>query len=195
MDRVSGIVLAGGRSQRMGRPKALLRLGDMTIIERVVAVVAAVTTEVMVIANEPAAYSYLGVRLVADRVPGRGPLAGIHAGLLAAAGERAVVAACDLPFLEEAVLRHLLAASEGYDVTVPVVRGYPEPLVGVYAKTCLPAVEKVLLASERPKVVDLYQCVRVHYVPESELAPLVNVARAFLNVNTPGDWEKALAWV
>lgn len=195
MERVSGIILAGGRSQRMGRHKALLRLGDKTIIERVVAAVAAVAQEVMVVTNEPAAYRHLGVPLVADRIPGRGPLGGIHAGLLAAAWERAVIAACDLPFLEGRLLRHLLAAGEGYDVTVPVVRGYLEPLVGVYTKACLPAVEEVLLADERPKVIDLYSRVRVRYVPESELARLVNVARAFFNVNTPVDWEQALSWI
>lgn len=191
-EKVSGIILAGGQSRRMGRSKALLRLGEKSIIERVVAVLAAVAQEVLVVTNEPADYRFLGLPLVQDRVTDRGPLGGLHAGLLAASWEKTLVLPCDLPLMEACVLRLLLAAGEGYAVTVPVVRGYPEPLVGLYTKACLPAVEAVLRRSERPRVADIYAYVPVRYLDESEIAALTDVGRAFLNINTPADWERAI---
>ncbi|MCR4419864.1 MAG: molybdenum cofactor guanylyltransferase [Clostridia bacterium] len=178
----------------MGQPKALLRLGGNTIIERVVGVAAGVCREVLLVSNEPGAYARLGLPVVTDRFLGRGPLAGIHAGLLAATWDRSLVLACDLPFLEAPLLRGLLEASCGFDVAVPVVRGYPEPLVGVYSRDCLPAVEEVLSLSERPKVTDFFSRVRVCYVPEAEVAKWTDVRKAFFNINTPADLARAGLW-
>ncbi|MGB9885458.1 MAG: molybdenum cofactor guanylyltransferase [Moorellales bacterium] len=194
MEPVSGLILAGGRSRRMGRPKALLRLGGNSIIERVIAVAAAVVQEVLVVTNEPGAYAGLGLPLVTDRVLGRGPLAGIHAGLMAATWDRALVLACDLPFLEPRLLQNLVEASFDFDAAVPIVRGYPEPLVAVYAKSCLPAIEQVLFESDKPKITGFFSQVRVRYLPEAELAAWTDVRRAFLNINTPEDLERAARW-
>lgn len=191
---VSAIVLAGGLSRRMGRPKAFLRVGNASLIERVLAVAAEVAPEVLLVTNQPSWFRHLAVPLVRDRFSGQGPLAGVHAGLAAASHPRAVVLACDLPFVSAALLRYLVSVGEGFDAVVPVVRGYPEPLVAVYAKSCLSAIEQLLTSASPVKIADFYSQVSIRYVPEEELAPLVEVEKAFFNVNTPEDLAKAQLW-
>ncbi len=193
---VSGIVLAGGRSHRLGRDKALENIGGQSLIRRVIDRISQVADDVAVVVAERAQARALPLesrhRVVVDRYPGGGPLGGIFSGLSAAQHQWAVAVACDLPFLNLDLVRRMLALREGADVVVPVVRGYLEPTHAIYSKACLPFMEQRLVAGDF-KIILFYDKVRVVYLPEEEVVSLDPDYLSFFNINTPDDLERALA--
>lgn len=119
MRKITTIVLAGGRSRRLGLDKALLCLDDETLLEATVKKVAVLGDEVIVAVRGPLPYRLPGVRLVTDVHPGCGPLGGIHAGLAVASNSCCSVVACDMPFLNLDLLRYLISLAEDADVVAP----------------------------------------------------------------------------
>jgi molybdopterin-guanine dinucleotide biosynthesis protein A len=186
---LSGVVLAGGQSQRMGRNKALLELEGQTLIARVLDSLSPLCDELIVSTSDVELYNGLPVQVVTDVFPGRGALGGIHAGLMAMRNEQAVVVACDMPFINLSFLRYMAVVSPGYDVVVPQLGEYYEPLHAIYSATCREPV--VQLLSEGPRrVVDLYSRVRVRKVTAAEVR-LFDAELSFFNVNTPQEWAEA----
>lgn len=191
--RITGVIQAGGRSERMGgRPKALLELGGRRIIDRVAEVVRAVSDDVLLVTNTPELYAWLGVPMVEDAFPDHGSLGGIYSGLRAAAGDVAFTVACDMPFLTAEIARLVTSRAAEADVVAPRVGSQWETLHACYAKACLPPMETRLRAG-RLKIVELYDDVRVLAIPAQEVARHRAPAVAFLNVNTPEDLEAARA--
>lgn len=185
---MDALILAGGLARRMGgQAKALLTLGDRTFIERIIETVAPVVSSVIVSTNQPELYRHLAVRLVADAEPGSGPLAGLHAGLQASGADACFVTAADAPLLQAGLVRALCAlvtpAAE-CDAAVPVWGGSVEPLCAVYARRCLPAIERCL---DQGRIVSFYPFVRVRYLPEEEVRAVDPRGLSFTNVNTPED--------
>ncbi len=141
---ISVAIQAGGKSRRMGEDKALVPLAGISLIEHVLARVSGLGEDVFITTNNPEPLKYLGVRLVQDTVPGAGALNGLQTALEAARGDPVVVAACDLPFTNQALLEYMLQRMNCFDVVVPFIEGFYEPMHAVYAKSCLPAVRLVL---------------------------------------------------
>jgi molybdopterin-guanine dinucleotide biosynthesis protein A len=194
VDSVTGIVLAGGASRRMGRDKAFLELDGRSLIEVVIDRMASVCAEVLVAASDARLYVGLGVPAVEDHFHGVGALGGLHAGLEAATHELALVVGCDMPFLNPDLLRAFSGWAEGFDVTV-LVHGdeqHIEPLHGAYRRTCLPAIEEAVRAKRR-RIVSFFPQVRVRYVTQQEVTPLDPDLRSFRNINTPQEWRAAQA--
>ncbi|HUV89175.1 MAG TPA: molybdenum cofactor guanylyltransferase [Anaerolineae bacterium] len=189
---LTGIVLAGGSSRRMGRDKAFLELDGRPLIAHVVECVARVCAEVLVVASNVQPYAGLGARLVEDRFRGVGVLGGLHAGLEAAAHELALAVGCDMPFLNPALLRAFAGWAEGFDVAVLRQGEQVEPLHGAYRRTCLPAMEAAIRANQR-RIVSFFPQVRVRYVAPEEVTPFDPGLRSFRNVNTPEEWEAVQA--
>lgn len=188
---VTGIILAGGKNSRMGAEKALLKVGPYFIIERISGVLRKLVDEILVVAGQPEKYAAYGDRVVSDIITGRGPLGGIHAGLVHAAYPRVLVTACDMPFTSAGLVRLIMDSAAGYDVVVPRYRGYPEPLFALYGKSCTGVIERQL-AGGRNKITAFYGLVRVRYLEEHEMVAVEPcLERVFFNVNTPGDLEKA----
>jgi molybdopterin-guanine dinucleotide biosynthesis protein A len=185
---LSGIVLAGGQSQRMGRNKAFLELEGEALIERVLAKLSPLCEELIVSANDVESYSHLPARIVPDVIPGRAALSGIHAGLSAMQHERALVVACDMPFLSLSLLRYMAVMSPGYDVIVPRPGKYYEPLHAIYSDRCAPAIEKTVAEGPR-RVIDFYRLVQVREVTATEI-DLFDAQLSFFNVNTPEEWAE-----
>ncbi len=185
---LSGIVLAGGHSQRMGRNKALMELEGRTLISRVLDKLTRLCDELIISANGAEAYGDLPARVVADVIQGRGAFSGIHAGLRAMRNERAVVVACDMPFLSLSLLRFMAAVSPGFDVVVPRLGEYYEPLHAVYSANCVGPIEQLLACGPR-RIASLYQLVRVREVTQDEVH-LFGAGLSFVNVNTPEDWAE-----
>jgi molybdopterin-guanine dinucleotide biosynthesis protein A len=185
---VTGVVLAGGESRRMGRDKAFLELGGRPLIEIVVERMARVCAEVLVVAGDTRPYAGLGVAVVGDRFRGVGVLGGLHAGLEAAAHDLALAVGCDMPFLNPALLRVFVGWVEGFDVALLRQGEQVEPLHAVYRRTCLPAMEAAIRAGQR-RVISFFPQVRVRYIPSDDVTPLDPALRSFRNVNTSGDWE------
>jgi len=190
MVKASGVILAGGKSRRMGEDKAVLPVGKGEMIARVALVLKQVFPEVLVVGGCRQTGEKLGLRVVQDIIEGCGPLGGIHAALRSISHDRCLVAACDMPFISAPLAAHMVERSAGYDVAVPRRGRFLEPLFAVYTVNCLFAVEELLLAGGR-KVTDFFPRVRVKYLDEGELGDLADLDAAFFNVNTPLDLEKA----
>lgn len=187
----AAVILAGGKSTRLGRDKGLLRLGELSLAERTVARFGPIFAELIYVTNRPE-LAPKGVRVVQDEVPHLGPLGGILAGLKAAEHDYGFVVAYDLPFASPDLAAKLLALSDGFDVVVPQIAGRYEPLHAVYARRCLAAIERYLAAGER-RIVAFYEAVKVRVVKEDELSELGLGELTFFNINTWADYEKAKA--
>ncbi len=184
---VTGVILAGGESRRMGSDKALLPLLGGRFIERVYRQMAELFEEVILVTNSPSLYADLPCRKVPDIYYKQGSLAGIHSGLCHARSEQAFVVACDMPFLSGPVIRQLCALGEQADVVIPRSGYGLEPLHSLYSKTCLPAIEQVLDAGRR-KIVLFFPEVRVVEVAGAELLQIDPEGMSFRNINTPQEY-------
>jgi molybdopterin-guanine dinucleotide biosynthesis protein A len=131
-------------------------------------------------------------RLIADTFSGAGPLGGLHDGLLADRHDLDACTACDYPFLSPALLRLLLDHAAGRDAVVPIAGATPHVTQGVYARKILPAVES-RLRGHSYRLRDLLGDLDVCWIDETELRAVDPDLRSLLNVNTPHDWERALA--
>jgi molybdopterin-guanine dinucleotide biosynthesis protein A len=191
---VSGIVLAGGQSRRLGRDKAVEPIGGLPLIRRVIDRIAQVTDEVVVVIADQARRKALPLddeqTTSVDRYPGCGSLGGIFSGLTEAEQPWGITVACDMPFLNVALLRHMMELRENVDAVVPIVEGRPEPTHALYSKVCLPAMEQ-RLQSRDLKISGFFEQVRVRYIPEEEVASLDPDFLSFFNINTPDDLDRA----
>jgi len=186
---VSCVILAGGKSKRMGVNKAFLKVGDLPIIERVIDKASLVGEEVILVTNSPDEYAHLGYPTVQDIFPGKGSLGGIYSGLREARHPYVLVVACDMPFLNASLLRYMILLSRGYDIVVPRTDQGVEPLHALYSKACLPTMEQ-LLQQNNLKIISFYSLFRVRYVEQEEVELLDPQHLSFFNVNTPD----ALKW-
>ena len=157
LEDVLGVVLVGGGSRRMGRDKALIEFAGQTLLGRALGVLQEVMADVVIIGAPRPGYSDFGARIVADIRPDRGPVGGIHTGLVEAAGRSVFVLACDMPFVSPALVRWITAAELGGSIesfdqsrmsgrAARVVRDRhgSQPLCALYASGCLAAVESAL---------------------------------------------------
>lgn len=190
---LTGVILAGGLATRYGgAPKGLLSVGGRRVIDRVADVLADATDDLLLIANDPAASTWLpGVRTAADVRPGFGGLGGIHAGLVHAKGPTLIVA-WDMPFVPASLLRELRSLGATADVAVPESgsrRGL-EPLCAYYGAACIGPIERRLDAGDL-RVIGFYEDVTVARLDAANVHSHGDPALLFMNVNTPDDLEIA----
>jgi molybdopterin-guanine dinucleotide biosynthesis protein A len=192
VESISIVVLAGGQSQRMGSNKALLRIDDReTLIARVVNNLTPLSGDIIVVSNTPELYADLPVQQTGDQFPGAGPLAGLHAGLLAARHLWSLVVACDMPLVDHRLVRFMILLTQGHDLVVPRWNGELEPLHALVHRVCLPAIEARLAAGQR-RVISFYPEVRLRVVEPHEVGIFDSEGRSFYNANTPEDWQRLL---
>jgi molybdenum cofactor guanylyltransferase len=188
----TGIVLAGGRSSRMGSPKALLRFDDEPAIVHIVAALRRLFPEVVVVAAPGQELPSMPVTVVRDEVAYQGPVGGISYGLAAASGEVCFVTSCDSVFLSASLISHLVSRITGHDVVVPHWQGRLQPLHAVYRRSVLPLLEAQLARNElRP--VYLFDKVRTLTIDEDEIRRFDPDGSSFFNMNTPEAYAEALA--
>lgn len=185
--RTTGVILAGGESRRMGSDKSLLALDGERFIERSYQLMASLFEEVLIVTNSPELYADIPCRKVADIYRGKGALAGIHAGLHHASQPQIFVVACDMPFLQPELIRHLCDATEQVDVHIPRTAAGLEPLHSCYRKTCLAAMEEVLAIDGR-RIIDFFPAVRVAELPFESCLQFDPAGLSFHNINTPQDY-------
>ena len=184
------VILAGGHSRRMGRDKAALPAGDGTLIEHLARRLAPVVDETIV-AGGSMRPPIEGARFVPDHHPGLGPLAGVLAGLTAARQPLVWVVGCDLPDVEPALGRLLLALAGDYDAVVPRPEDQPEGVCALYVRELAPRIGALLDAGDR-SIKSLLDRSTVRYVASDELRAVDPGLRSFRNINTPADYE---AWL
>ena len=186
---VTGVILAGGGSTRMGSDKALLPYQGGRFIEAIHRRMEELFEEVIVATGETTRYDFLPCRRVTDVYAGMGALGGIHAALRASGSEKVFVVACDMPHLAPDLIRHLCSLAEEADVVVPEGEGGLEPLHAVYRKGVLPVVEDALRDGQC-RVISFFDRVRVRRVPLAEVERIDPCRSAFRNINTPGDYYR-----
>jgi len=187
------IVLAGGGSLRFGRDKVEEQLGGESLLLRVVRRLAPLSAEIIVATGsggEARLPRGLSAKTVADVYPGRGPLAGIHAGLLAAGSSHSLVVASDMPFLNRRLIGHMMEISDPYDVVIPRHGGLLEPLHAVYSRRCLKPIKAVLEEGEN-RIVTFFPRVNVRYLEETEIEPFDSEHLSFFNINSQADLDLA----
>ncbi len=183
---LTGIILAGGRSTRMGFNKAFIEIGGTPLIERIVNLFRELFPEVIIVANDVEGYNNLGVRVLPDVKKGRGSMIGIYSGLIHSAHPRSLVVACDMPFLNRNLLTYMRDEIGEYDVLVPFVEGRYEPLHAVYSKTCIKHMER-LINSDKLKIIDLYKEVNVKTIGEETIKRFDPDLLFKTNINTSAD--------
>lgn len=188
----TAIVLAGGKSSRMGTSKALLRFDGEPLIVHVVATLRRLCADVVVVAAPGQDLPPLPVTLVRDEVAYQGPVGGICYGLRAASRDVSFVTSCDSAFLSSNLISHLVSRMSSHDVVVPHWQGRLQPLHAVYRRSVLPLLEEQLARGElRP--VYLFDKVRTLRIDEEEIRRFDPEGSSFFNMNTPEDYEEALA--
>lgn len=193
---VTGVILSGGKSRRMGENKAFLRLGNDTLIGHVSQSLQSITDELLLITNTPDEYSHLNIAKHHDIIQNVGTLGGIHSGLTHATHETVICVGCDNPFLQPKLLNYLVSVLDNYDAVMPVTKERNDThetlqtLCSIYSKQCIPIIEEMLNEQE----------LRVHALQERANVLCVNPQTwqlydpdglSFFNINTPEDYMKA----
>jgi molybdenum cofactor guanylyltransferase len=198
MQAPSAIILAGGRSSRMGRDKALLPFPGAqqeTFVEHLASLMTMHCSEVVLIARDAdqvarfAALTMLAgrVQIITDSIAGGGPLMGLYSGLRVIHSSRALLAAVDMPFILPALVTLLLAKSSDEAILLPVVNNAPQVLLAIYPRTLLPTIEERLRAGQHgPR--SLLEKVPVQYLSETQLRTVDPQLQSFINVNTPEEF-------
>lgn len=190
---MTGVLLAGGKSQRMGRDKRFLELDGRTLLDRSLSALETVFSDVLLVVAEPMP-QLVGTphRIVTDLVPNRATLGGLYTGLTAATHPRIFAAACDMPFLAPGVIARLAQLGQGFDLVLVQLASGPQPMHAIYSKACLPHIER-MLSMQNLKVQDLGQApgLSVRLVSEEEVREVDAQLLSFLNINTPADLEFA----
>ncbi|MFC4769287.1 molybdenum cofactor guanylyltransferase [Effusibacillus consociatus] len=202
------IILAGGKSSRMGTNKALIPVQGATSIRRIrdeirkgvpgieIAFDDMPVAPFIIVTNDPDPYQFLGERTVRDRYPGLGPLSGIHAGLESSSCDWNLVVACDMPMVTAEAARFLLeeAVASNVDAVVPFIDGQLHPLFAAYHKRCADQIEHMLNAGQL-RMHDLLNRLHVRRVTEADFPDEVDTKRVFYNMNRPEEWQQVQVWL
>ena len=193
ISEVTGVLLAGGKSQRMGEDKRYLLVGERTLLERCLETLQTVFQHVViVIAQDSAPLERVTSPVIRDLIPDCGSLGGLYTGLKQASTEHVFVVACDMPFLNPHVIRHFVNLRAQADIVIAKLSNGLHPMHAVYGKPCLPSLEQ-MIAVRNFKIQDLASqpALRVRVVTPADLAAIDPSARSFHNVNTPADLDAA----
>ena len=202
---VTGVILAGGKSIRMGENKAFLHLGENTIIGHIIGCLQPIVDEILLITNSPDEFAHLNIRMYSDIVPNTGALGGIHTGLTYASHDTVLCVGCDSPFLNSDLLKHLLSVLGDHDAVIPYTTNIQtcekinqkedtsfiyQTLCAIYSKRCLPIIEEMFDESDY-RVHALRERIDGLMLSPKEWKPYDPKGFSFININTPDDYIKA----
>jgi len=188
---ISAAIMAGGRSRRMGKTKALLPYRGRPLITQVYETLQTLFEDIFLVTNDPGLFDFLPCAKIPDRIPGKGPISGIDAALRYSRNPYVLVVGCDAPFLSPSLLKLLAGKAVGADLVIPRGPNGPEPLCAVYGKGCLPLIEDSLRKGDF-KLMDLATRLPTREVSLEEVAAVDPGFRSFRNINTPRDFRLLL---
>ena len=178
----------------MGRDKTVETVGNTSLLERVVSYLSLFNSDIIIVAATkqylPQVSGYAKLRIVVDTYPDKGPLGGVFTGLVASDSLYNLVVACDMPFLNQALLRYMIGLADGFDLVVPRLGDMVEPLHAVYSRNCLTTI-KDLLEQGKMRFADLLTLVKVRYVEAEEINLFDPKHLSFFNINTEADLKTA----
>jgi molybdopterin-guanine dinucleotide biosynthesis protein A len=190
---MTSIILAGGKSSRLGRNKALQVIGGKSLIQRVIDRLTMLSTEIIIVTalgETIPCYSTVETKTVADIYPEKGPLVGIYSGLVSSSSSRAIAVGCDTPFLSVSLLKYMAQICSVYDVVVPRIKNKLEPLCAVYSNNCSGPIQKLLEQNEL-RIDKLFSMVKVKYVEEDVVNRFDPGHLSFFNINSQPDLDRA----
>jgi len=190
----SCVILAGGKSLRLGYDKVLEEINSKSLLERAISRVEPLCKDIIVVTAEkralPQLSSHSRLKIVADIFPGKGSLGGIYTGLVTSDLFYNLVIACDMPFLTQPLLSYMIGVSNGFDFVIPRVKNLFEPLHAVYSQNCIAPLES-MLKRDRKVIIELFDFVKVKYVEDEEVGRFDPQHLSFFNINTKEDLELA----
>ena len=200
---ITGIILSGGKSTRMGQNKSFLKIGDSYIIELMTHLMKSIFSKVLLVTNEPELYDFLQVEIYTDIYKNVGPLAGIHSGLVNSETEKNFIISCDIPLMDKEMISSIIEYPSDTLITVPKADGFIQQLCGIYSKKLLPVIEKIISTDidqeNRNNSQEKRKC-KIHNLIESVPTTIIdNIenlngyhSSIFLNMNKPEDYENIL---
>lgn len=193
LENVTGVLIAGGKSRRMGRDKRFLQIGGRSVFDQTLSLLMKTFAETIVVLAEPIELlDVRGCRVVYDAIPGAGSLGGLYTGLISATQPRIFAVACDMPFLDVGVIHFMVSCDEAADVVVAELGGRFQPMHAVYSKRCVPFL-RAMAECKNLKIQKLFltEGLRATVLGESEFSSLGAGCRSFQNINTPQDLAAA----
>jgi len=185
---MTGIILAGGRSKRMGENKAFIDAAGIPLFERVYRVFEEIFSEIIIVTNDTRPFKRYEARLQKDVILNKGALGGLYTGLLHSSSYHTFCSACDMPLLNPLLIKYMTKEKDDYDVIVPKTPDGLHPLHAIYSKQCLIPI-KHLLNRDDLKIVNFFRHVRVRYIEEMEIREFDPHMMSIINVNTGEEME------
>ena len=191
MGKLSVAIQAGGMSSRMGSDKGLLPFGEGTLVEYILKQVRHLGSEVFVISNQPHTYRFLNIPVFSDIYTGVGALAGLHTSIHYTNTDYVLVLACDMPYLNQGLIKHMIEIKEQADIIIPALgeNGFLEPFRAIYSRSCLPSIEAAILAGKK-RVISFFDDVEVLEIKTDVIHKFDPEGETFLNINTPDDYKR-----
>ena len=183
---VTGIILSGGKSTRMGEDKAFIELEGVPIVRRIYTLFKELFQEVIIVTNQQELFKNFDSKIYSDLIPNQGALGGLYTGLFFSTFQYSFCVACDMPFIKKALVQYIINHIEGEDVIVPRTEDGLQPLHAIYSKNCLDPI-KIIMEQGRYKIIDFYNQVNVKIVEEKDFTVLDPLRESFINVNTPDE--------
>ncbi len=188
---MNALILAGGENSRIQIQKGLLKFNGKRAIETRVELLKKYFNKVYISTNSPEVYYYAGSVMIGDIMDVRGPMTGIFSALVDTRHSELFVTACDMPFMEDGLLRLMIDRYEGQDALVPVYQGRPQPLPGIYKGSLTGIMENKIRYGNR-SMMDLLHCIDTCFLREEDVAGVDPEGRSFVNINTMQDYERAI---
>lgn len=197
-DDITGVILSGGKSMRMGVNKSFLKIGNQSIIERVLDLMKSIFQQNILSTNSTPEYEFLNLPMVKDVYKNLGPLSGIHSALLKSSTEKNFVISCDVPLMSKEMIEYLINYKTEKQILITRAAGYLQPLVGVYNKSILPSIEKILMQDSQ-STIDKRKHNSIHSLLENVQTEIIDPTslsfysdELFFNVNKPEDYKQII---
>ena len=189
---ITGIILAGGKSSRIGVNKAFLKIGRKSIIESIISRISPIFPQIILITNHPDEFLFLkksSLSLFPDVVHGANSMGGIYSGLSHSKTRYNFLFACDMPFVNPELVSYMIKETQGNDIVIPEGKTGYEPLHAIYSKNCLKSFKKLIQKGDL-KITNIFKFVKVKVITQKEVSRFDPEGIAFFNVNTMADYNK-----
>ena len=181
---MTGIILSGGKSLRMGENKAFIEIKGVPIIQRIYTLFKELFHEVIIVTNQIELFKKFDSKIYSDLLPDKGALGGLYTGLFFSNFHYSFCVACDMPFLNKSLVQYLIKRIGDEDVIVPRTKDGLQPLHAIYSKNCLDPIKEII-EQGKFKIIDIFHRVQVNIIEEADFISLDPLRESFINVNTP----------
>jgi molybdenum cofactor guanylyltransferase len=181
---MTGIILSGGKSIRMGKNKAFIEIDGVPIIHRIYNLFKQLFQEIIIVTNQKELFSNFESRIYSDLLPNKGALGGLYTGIFFSTFHYSFCVACDMPFIKKSLVQHLMNYVQDDDVIVPQTKDGLQPLHAIYSKNCLGPIKKTIDQGQY-KILDFYDAVKIKIIQEDDFISFDPLRESFINVNTP----------